>query len=264
VLYVLIALVLTGLVPYDQLRVGDPLAFVFHKLNMTFFSSIIAVSAIVAITGVLLVFQIGQPRIWMSMSRDGLLPKSFSRIHRRYRTPSFATFLTGVVVIVPTLLIPSDVVLDLCSMGTLFAFVLVCGGVLRLQNDPEAPKGSFRTPYVNSRYVLPALLVMAAVLTARYAPGWIDGMIRLDGWKAFQDVLPMWMFILLCLSLTVAAVIRRLSLIPTLGMIFCFYMMAQIPWSSWKGFVIWLACGLVIYFGYGYRHSLLNRKPESP
>src|SRR3990172_1740417 len=93
ILYILVALVLTGMVKYDQLAVGDPLAFVFGKLNMHWFSGIIAVSAVVAMTSVLLVFQMGQPRIWMSMSRDGLLPKKFAKVHKKYKTPSYATIV---------------------------------------------------------------------------------------------------------------------------------------------------------------------------
>ena len=97
VLYVAIALVLTGMVKSDTLAVGDPLAFVFDQLDLKVMSGIIAVSAIFAMASVLLVFQMGQPRIWMSMSRDGLLPKKFSKIHPVYKTPSFATIVVGFV-----------------------------------------------------------------------------------------------------------------------------------------------------------------------
>jgi amino acid transporter len=96
VVYVLLALILTGMVKYSSLAVGDPLAMVFDANGLKFISGVIAVSAIVATASVLLVFQMGQPRIWMSMSRDGLLPKIFSKIHPRYGTPSFSTILTGV------------------------------------------------------------------------------------------------------------------------------------------------------------------------
>src|SRR3546814_5618182 len=92
-LYIAIALVLTGMVPYNLLAVGDPLSFVFEHLHLKWLSGIIAASAVVAMASVLLVFQMGQPRIWMSMSRDGLLPRSFSRIHPRFKTPSFATIV---------------------------------------------------------------------------------------------------------------------------------------------------------------------------
>jgi APA family basic amino acid/polyamine antiporter len=168
ILYVTIALVLTGMVKYDNLAVGDPLAFVFQKLNLKWMSGIIGVSAIVAMASVLLVFQLGQPRIWMSMSRDGLLPKKFSKVHKKYHTPSYATIVTGFVVAVPALFMNLTMVTDLCSIGTLFAFVLVCAGVLKLSTLPDAPKGKFKTPYVNSKFVMPVLVVAAVFLSFTY------------------------------------------------------------------------------------------------
>lgn len=159
ILYVVIALVLTGMVNYSELNVGDPLAFVFHKLDLKWMSGIIAVSAVVAMASVLLVFQMGQPRIWMSMSRDGLLPKRFSKVHPKFKTPSYATIVTGFVVAIPALFLNLTIVTDLCSIGTLFAFVLVCAGVLVLQDKPNIPRGKFKTPYVNSKYVVPFMIV---------------------------------------------------------------------------------------------------------
>ncbi|MGZ4097320.1 MAG: amino acid permease, partial [Bacteroidia bacterium] len=168
VLYIIIALILTGMVNYSQLSVGDPLAFVFEKLDLRWMSGIIAVSAVVAMASVLLVFQMGQPRIWMSMSRDGLLPKAFSRVHPKYKTPSFATIVTGFVVAVPALFLNLTMVTDLCSIGTLFAFVLVCGGVLVLQNKKDIPRGKFKTPYVNAKFIMPVLIVVAIALSFTY------------------------------------------------------------------------------------------------
>ncbi|MGZ4049767.1 MAG: amino acid permease, partial [Bacteroidia bacterium] len=168
VLYIIIALILTGMVSYSSLNVGDPLAFVFHKLNLKWMSGIIAVSAVVAMASVLLVFQMGQPRIWMSMSRDGLLPKRFSKIHPKYKTPSFATIVVGFVVAVPALFMNLTMVTDLCSIGTLFAFVLVCAGVLVLQNKPDIPRGKFKTPYINSKYIMPVLLIGTIVLSFKF------------------------------------------------------------------------------------------------
>jgi basic amino acid/polyamine antiporter, APA family len=170
ILYVLIALVLTGMVNYSLLAVNDPLAFVFEKLNLKWLSGIIAVSAVVAMASVLLVFQMGQPRIWMSMSRDGLLPKRFSKIHPKFNTPSFSTIVTGLLVGGGALFMNMATVTDLCSIGTLFAFVLVCAGVLRLETLPGAPKTKFRTPYINSKFIAPALLVLACVLTFIFNP----------------------------------------------------------------------------------------------
>lgn len=168
ILYVAIALVLTGMVNFSLLAVGDPLAFVFDQLDLKIMSGIIAVSAVFAMASVLLVFQMGQPRIWMSMSRDGLLPKSFSKIHPKYKTPSFATIVVGFVVAVPSLFMNLTIVTDLCSIGTLFAFVLVCAGVLVLQNKPDIKRGKFKIPYANAKYIIPVLfaglLVMAFTL----------------------------------------------------------------------------------------------------
>ena len=117
---------------------------------------------------VLLVFQMGQPRIWMSMSRDGLLPKKFSTVHPKFKTPSFATIVVGFVVAVPALFMNLTMVTDLCSIGTLFAFVLVCAGVLALQNRTDIPRGKFKTPYVNSKYIFPLLIVIALVFSFGY------------------------------------------------------------------------------------------------
>jgi len=164
ILYVAIALVLTGIVNYKLLAVGDPLAFVFDQIDLKLMSGIIAVSAVFAMASVLLVFQMGQPRIWMSMSRDGLLPKSFSRIHPKYKTPSFATVVVGFVVAIPSLFMNLTIVTDLCSIGTLFAFVLVCAGVLVLQNRPDVQRGKFRIPYVNSKFIIPFVLIGALIL----------------------------------------------------------------------------------------------------
>jgi len=168
ILYIAIALVLTGMVSYSELNVGDPLLFVFEKLDLKIMSAIIGVSAVIAMASVLLVFQMGQPRIWMSMSRDGLLPKKFSRVHPKFKTPSYATVVTGFVVAIPALFLNLTMVTDLCSIGTLFAFVLVCAGVLVLQNKTDIPRGKFKTPYVNSKYIVPVLILIGLVYSVQY------------------------------------------------------------------------------------------------
>jgi APA family basic amino acid/polyamine antiporter len=168
ILYIAIALVLTGMVSYNELNVGDPLAFVFEKLNLKWMSGIIAVSAVVAMASVLLVFQMGQPRIWMAMSRDGLLPKKFATVHPKFKTPSFATIVVGFVVAIPALFLNLTMVTDLCSIGTLFAFVLVCAGVLALQNRTDIPRGKFKTPYINSKYIFPILILIALIFSFGY------------------------------------------------------------------------------------------------
>jgi amino acid transporter len=257
IVYVLLALVLTGMVNYSSLGVGDPLAMVFEARGMKFVSGIIAVSAIIATASVLLVFQLGQPRIWMSMSRDGLLPKIFSRIHPRYGTPSFSTILTGIVVAVPALFLNLNEVFALTSIGTLFAFVLVCGGVLALQQRKDRPPSKFKVPYINGQFIYPLMVIAGIVLIAIKAPGHFAK----DIWT--KDTWPMVVFWLIAISMAIATFIKRFSLIPILGMISCFYLMAQETHTVWMRFLIWLAIGLTIYFLYSYRNSKLAKEGKT-
>ena len=188
-LYIAVALVLTGIVSYKYLNKDEPLSFVFQHINLTQLSGIISISAVVAMASVLLVFQMGQPRIWMSMSRDGLLPKRFSKLHPKYKTPSFATIVVGFVVAIPTLFLSSEMVTDLCSIGTLFAFVLVCGGVLMLQNRTDIPRGKFKTPYLNGKYVLPFLIVGALVIIfTNYKQEALDFMTNKEELKSRDEI----------------------------------------------------------------------------
>jgi APA family basic amino acid/polyamine antiporter len=253
VLYILIALVLTGMVNYKDLQVGDPLAFVFAKVGLTNISYIISISAVIATASVLLIFQMGQPRIWMSMSRDGLLPKAFSRIHPKYQTPSFATIVTGFVVAIPALFMNLTEVTDLTSIGTLFAFVLVCGGVLLLPKT-EAVKGKFRIPYINARYIVPVLFVGGMIFF------WKPMMAMFEEVNSHERF-PFLLFIILSAILTALSVIKNLSLIPVLGLLSCFYLMTELGYTNWLRFLIWLVIGLVIYFTYGYKHSKLGKEP---
>ena len=257
VLYIIIALVLTGIVPYHQLGVGEPLAFVFERINMPKMTFIISMSAVVAMASVLLVFQMGQPRIWLSMSRDGLLPKRFSKIHPKYKTPSFATIVVGFVVAIPALFMNLTMVTDLCSIGTLFAFVLVCGGVLVLQNKPDVPRGSFKTPYLNAGFVLPILFLGALVYF--YQSNELFHYLQFKSWTDFGHKIPSLIFWIFTIFLTVVSIPKKLSLIPTLGLLSCLYMMSEIPLQNWIYFGIWLVLGLLIYFGYSRKHSQLNQ-----
>ncbi len=165
ILYCLIALILTGMVNYKYLNVEDPLAFVFAQHHLNFLSGIVSISAIVAMASVLLVFQLGQPRIWMSMSRDGLLPSVFSKIHPQFKTPSFSTIITGLIVSIGTLIFNLSTVTDLTSIGTLFAFVLVCAGVLRLHRMPNPPERKFKIPYINGQFIVPIAFLLSVTLT---------------------------------------------------------------------------------------------------
>lgn len=257
VLYIMIALVLTGMVSYKDLQVGDPLAYVFHAVGLNKISYIISFSAIVATASVLLVFQMGQPRIWMSMSRDGLLPKAFSRIHPKYGTPTFATIVTGFVVAIPALFMNLTEVTDLTSIGTLFAFVLVCGGVLLLpKREAGEGKPKFQIPYVSSRYIVPAIFIIGAIIFHNNFIGLFNFN---EGWHVFKDKLPFFLFVLLSIALTIASAVKKLSLIPVLGLGSCFYLMTELGYTNWMRFLIWLCVGLIIYFLYSRHHSKLSK-----
>jgi amino acid transporter len=250
ILYVLLALVLTGMVHYTILNVGDPLALIFEARGLKWISGIVAVSAIVATASVLLIFQLGQPRIWMSMSRDGLLPKIFSRLHPKYKTPSFSTIVTGLLVAIPALFLNLDVVLALTSIGTLFAFVLVCAGILVLQKQPNKPVSKFKVPFVNGKYIVPAMFIIAVTIIAVKVPSHFQNIFAVEG-------LPMLLFWLVAAIVSFLSFTKGYSLIPVLGLISCFYLMAQESHTNWLRFLIWLVIGLVVYFLYGRRNSKL-------
>jgi len=270
VLYVLISLALTGMVSYKSLAVGDPLAYVFgpEGVNIPWVSGIIAVSAVIAMATVLLVFQLGQPRIWMSMSRDGLLPPIFSAIHPRFQTPWFSTIVTGLVVAIPSLFMNLTEVTDLTSIGTLFAFVLVSGGVLALQNSNQRIERGFKTPYINSKYIAPALFVLIwgalyykypdAVKSRFSATDPTDPAVR--GWDVIKHNIPLYIYLICAAGLLIQCFRKSLSLIPVLGVLTCGYLMSELGWTNWRRFLYWLVAGLILYFLYSYRHSRMAAK----
>lgn len=256
ILYIVIALVLTGMVSYKHLQVGDPLAFVFNYIGLDKIGLLISVSAVIATASVILVFQMGQPRIWMSMSRDGLLPKAFSRIHPKYHTPSFATIITGLFVAIPALFLNLTEVTDLTSIGTLFAFALVCGGVLLLPPQPKDEiKPKFKIPYISSQFIVPILFITGAIIFWNNFTGLFDFS---ETWDEFKDNLPFFLFVILAVALSIASAVKKLSLIPVLGLASCFYLMTELGYTNWMRFIIWLVIGLVIYFFYSRYHSKLN------
>ena len=252
IIYVVTALVITGMVHYSKFEnITDPLAFVFEQINMKEIGFIISVSAVIAATSVLLVFQLGQPRIWMSMSRDGLLPGRFGRIDSKYRTPGFATVISGLLVGGLVLFVDDKLVTDLTSIGTLFAFVLVSGGVLMLPRLPKR-EGKFSLPYVNSRWIVPLLYVGFIWLFRDRAQQ------SLMNWNSenYQEMMFL-LFLFLSGILTVASFLRNYSLIPVLGVLCCMYLMIEIPAKSWVVFFGWMGLGLILYFVYGLKHSRL-------
>ena len=202
VLYIAISIVMTGMAPWQRLGTPEPMITALQYaqgppalLNAS--RLIIALGAVVAMGSVLLVFQLGQPRIFFSMARDGLLPSVFAKVHPRFRTPVFGTVLTGVFVGAFAGFANIAEVVDLTNIGTLFAFILVSAGVIFLRRtDPDRHR-PFRVPWV--------------------------------------------------------------PITPLISIAACFYLMWQLPTITWIRFGIWLLLGLVLYFAYGYKHSVLRR-----
>ena len=198
VLYILVALVLTGVVPYEEMKTNDPLAEAMKRMGYANFATLFAFGAVIAMTAVLLVFQLGQTRIFMVMARDGLLPKMFAKIHPTHRTPYISTWITGLVVALACSFMTPDQAIGLTNIGTLFAFILVAVGVIVLRvREPERPR-PFRVPLY--------------------------------------------------------------PVVPILAALSCLGLILGLEASNWLRLVIWLAVGLVVYFSYGYRNSVLRRR----
>ncbi len=276
VLYVLLALVLTGMVSYKFLDVKDPLAFVFNQRGLNWIGGVISVSAIVAMTSVLLVFQMGQPRIWLAMSRDGLMPKRFSKVHSTYKTPSFSTIITGIVVGIPILFLDYDIVIEFTSISTLFAFVLVSGGVLLLP-DAVKEKNKFSLPKINSRYILTAIFVLIIIGLNYYEPNYFSNLAKYSpadkvfdwfGTRIFMysddnvQKVSLQIFYAIFAFFVGLSLWKNLSLIPVLGVLSCMYLLTSMNIHNWIYFMIWMVIGLIAYFSYGIRKSKLNPKNQ--
>jgi APA family basic amino acid/polyamine antiporter len=157
-LYLAVSAVVTGMVPLSQIDTSAPLAKAFSDVGLGFAAGLISMGAIVGLTSVLLVLLLGQSRIFMAMSRDGLMPKVFGRVHPRFRTPHLSTIIVGVIVAVLSGLTPLTVLVELVSIGTLFAFVLVSAGVLVLRRTQPDLRRPFRCPWVP---VVPVLAILS-------------------------------------------------------------------------------------------------------
>lgn len=278
IVYILLTLVLTGAVDYRKFDgVGDPLAFIFEKQNLdiAWMQVLVSICAVVAMTSVLLVFQMGQPRMWMSMSRDGLLPPAFQKIHQRFKTPSFATIITGLVVGVPILFTDKTFVLDFTSIATLFAFVLVCGGVLLIPRKEKIP-GRFALPYINGQFIYPLIVALSLFLFINLNDNYISNLFNfdysgnqeyLDGKVSFMDLatpnISLIVFWVICIILAIATMVKQYSLIPLMGVTTCLYLLTGMTKSNWLWFICWLLLGLVIYFAYGRQESKLAKQPNA-
>lgn len=194
--YIIVSGLLTAVVHYTTLNVASPVADVLINLGYRFVAGAVATGAIAGLTTVMLVMYYGLTRIFLAMSRDGLLPPFFSRVNSKTQTPIRVTLTSGVIMSLISGFVPIADVAELVNIGTLAAFVLVCGGVIVLRYTNPGLSRPFRTPFS--------------------------------------------------------------PIVPLLGIIFCIYLMISLSWVTWVRFVIWMAIGLLIYFAYGYRHSVLD------
>jgi APA family basic amino acid/polyamine antiporter len=200
VLYVIVTLIMTGIVPYKQfnLNLDHPVSLALEVAGQNWVAGIVDVGAIMGMTTVILVMLYGQTRIFFSMSRDGLLPKIFSKVHPKYKTPYNSTWVLGTIAAFIGALLPLDKLAELVNIGTLSAFALVSIGVIVLRyTQPNLPR-AFRCPGV--------------------------------------------------------------PFLPGLAVIACFFLMSQLKLITWAAFLIWLGIGLIVYFTYSRKHSLLNQE----
>jgi APA family basic amino acid/polyamine antiporter len=196
VLYIAVAAVLTGMVRYDRINIDAPVSNAFMQAGLPWAQLLISVGAVAGITSVLLVMMLSQPRVFLAMARDGLLPESFfGAVHPRFRTPWKSTILTGIAVATMAAFLPLRILAELVNIGTLLAFVIVCAAVLIMRRTNPDAERPFRAPFV------PA--------------------------------------------------------VPILGVACCLVLMFSLPPENWLRLFIWLAIGLLIYFGYGRQRSVL-------
>src|SRR5436853_2868698 len=202
ILYILVAGVLTGMVPSKDINIDAPVVDAFRRAGLTWMQYLVAFGAMTGITSVLLVMMLSQPRVMLALARDGLVPKGFfGDIHPKFRTPWKSTILTGLFVAAMAGFIPLSILAEMTSIGTLFAFVIVCGAVIVMRRtNPEAER-PFRAPFV--------------------------------------------------------------PLVPILGILTCLLLIFSLPYENWVRLIIWLLIGLVIYFLYGRRHSVMAQQYQT-
>jgi APA family basic amino acid/polyamine antiporter len=265
VLYIVVSMIFTGLISYPDLKSklateqAEPLTMALEHVrpDATWAIGFVAFGSVVAHTAVLLVFQLGQPRIFFAMARDGLLPAAFHKVHPRFRTPYISTILTGLFVGGIAAFASIDEMVDLTNIGTLFAFILVCAGIIVLSiKDPSRPR-PFRVPAGWLWTILLYAGLVAGVLliwpvSENDHVALTLGSIKVTTWQA--------------VALGAAAVIFawcRNHIFPLLGIVSCIYLVYYLPPTSWLRFAAWLNIGFVIYVGYGAIHSRLTGRKYS-
>ena len=197
-LYLAVSMVLTGVAHYSTLNTDAPVADAFKALGLPWISVAISISAVIGIASVLFAFMLGAARIWFALSRDGLLPGWFAKVHPRYGTPHRPTIALGIFTAVVAGLFPLGEVAKLVNIGVLSAFIVICASVLLLRvRKPELPR-AFRTPWV--------------------------------------------------------------PVVPVIGIVFSVWLLSELAAITWMVFLAWVALGMLVYFGYGIRHSKLARE----
>jgi APA family basic amino acid/polyamine antiporter len=248
--YAVVSAVFTGLISFPDLKAklateqAEPLTMALEHASshLGWAVGIVAFGSVVAHTAVLLVFQLGQTRIFFSMARDGLLPSAFRRVHPRFRTPHLSTLLTGAFVGVFAAVASLDEMVDLTNIGTLFAFILVCAGTIVLRRrDPDRAR-PFRVP---SGWGWTAALYAGFAVGVWLLP--IPGGVRVA---------------LLLAGAALFAASRR-HIFPVLGILSCLYLVYYLPPTSWLRFAAWLNFGFVVYLGYGSTHSRLTGRDRA-
>lgn len=250
IFYVVVSAVFTGLISYSDLKAtlateqAEPLtiALAHASPGLGWAVGIVAFGSVVAHTAVLLVFQLGQPRILFAMSRDGLLPPIFRAVHPRFRTPYVSSLLTGAFVATCAAFASIDEMVDLTNIGTLFAFILVCTGIIVLRIQDSIRPRPFRVP---SGWRWATLLYVVVALALSFSP--LSGATQLY----------------LLVSTAVLFALCRNHIFPVLGIISCVYLIYYLPPTSWLRFAAWLNVGLVIYVLYGAENSRLTGKRQS-
>jgi amino acid transporter len=196
------------------------------------------------------------------MSRDGLLPPIFQRIHEKFKTPSFSTILTGLVVGVPILFTDKTFVLDFTSIATLFAFVLVCGGVLLIPRR-EKTAGGVNMPFINAQFLFPITVVGSMVIIQVLFPTYFSSLFQMEGEQVNTTYnISAIIFWIACIILSGFAFVKKWSLIPLLGLTTCMYLLTGMTAKNWAWFAAWLVIGVIIYFMYGQKNSKLAQTAE--
>src|SRR5205807_2182353 len=271
VFYVVVAAVFTGAMPYGELvkrlatEQAEPLTMALNHVapQARWASAVVAFGSVVAHTAVLLVFQLGQPRIFFSMARDGLLPPVFAKVHPRFKTPHVTTIMTGVIVGGFAAVMSIDEMVDLTNIGTLFAFVLVCVGIIILRNkDPERLR-PFKVPSQTWLWIFP-LLASVGYFYLYYSGRGFDVSSSARKWHLLAQALLVASAAFLTLIYPRTGMAKRVPvgalMLPLMGAASCVFLMYYLPPTSWWRFVAWLLLGLAVYLSYSYSRSEIGKQ----